>query len=75
MPPRDKDTQPDVEVHLSAGTVTTLQTYSEVVRGIGEDFMRHVKRIRLFVHPIAGEGLLGKGDEVRETIEQTLAEF
>ena len=75
VPPRDKDSQPDIEVHLTSGHVTTLQAYSEVVAGIGADFMRHVKRIRLFVHPVQAERLDAHAQEVQEAVSETLMEF
>ena len=75
VPPRDKDSQPDIEVQLPSGHVTTLQAYSEVVAGIGADFSRHVKRIRLFVHPVQAERLDDHRPAVQEAIAETLTEF
>ncbi|MGM0576807.1 MAG: HD domain-containing protein [Myxococcota bacterium] len=56
VPPRDKDHLPDVAVHhpragAGQGAWTTLARSSRIVAGIGEDFVKVVKKIRLFAHP------------------------
>ncbi|MCA9518393.1 MAG: hypothetical protein KC635_25840, partial [Myxococcales bacterium] len=52
VPPRDKDTIPDVAVHhVASRRWTTLAASSRIVHGIAHDFVKVVKKIRLFVHP------------------------
>ena len=75
VPPRDKDKQPDIPVHhprggQGSGAWSMLSDESAVVRGIGEDFMRRVKKIRLFVHPSYADRLLSD----RTRLEHVVAE-
>ncbi len=56
IPPRDKDVLPDIAVHhpragAGGAAYTTLARSSRIAQGIGEDFVKVVKKIRLFVHP------------------------
>jgi HD superfamily phosphohydrolase len=76
-PPRDKDRIETVDVvhHTSAGaTATPLPQISRVVQGIATDFIKVVKKIRIFVsHDIraaieAGPGRASVADALLETV-------
>ena len=56
VPPRDKDQTPDVQIHYDRAigghaSYTSLADASMIVRGISEDFLNVVKKIRLLIHP------------------------
>ncbi len=78
VPPRDKDRQPDIAVHhprggAGAGAWSTLAAESGIVRGMGDDFMRRVKKIRLFVHPTYADRLLSDRPALEREVAQAVA--
>lgn len=50
-PPRDKDHVEDIDLVSSRGTVQALSRSSQIVRGVASDFVKVVKKIRVFVAP------------------------
>jgi len=62
IPPRDKDALEDVEVlyegrHPQSSRGLMLSEISRIMRAVGDDFARVVKKIRVFVSPDAAESL------------------
>jgi len=79
-PPRDKDRVETVEVvYRSAGRVrgVPLEQVSKVVQGIGTDFVKVVKKIRVFVSPRvrARVDALGLRDRVMDALMDTVLGF
>jgi len=79
IPPRDKDSIPDVEVYrprAPAGTdaYASLLKTSRIVSGIGEDFIAVVKKIRLFVHPDHAARLKEHTDETERVVHEAISE-
>lgn len=67
-PPRDKDRMDSVEVVLSDGDAVPLQDMSSVVGGIAVDFIKVVKKIRVFVHPAVRDALTRPPREVEQLL-------
>lgn len=66
-PPRDKDHLDTVELVFGSGEqreAVPLHEVSRVVKGIGTDFIKVVKKIRVFVHPTVHHELLGSRADV-----------
>lgn len=77
VPPRDKDTLPDIAVHreragAGAGAYTRLAECSRIVAGIAADFIGVVKKIRLFVHPQVARELGSRQAEVEEALREVI---
>ena len=73
IPPRDKDTLPDVDVHYprahgGRGAYRSLVKSSRIVRGIGKDFISVVKKARLFVHPDYAADLAARQPAVTDIV-------
>ena len=67
-PPRDKDRVESVKVvYADGGTETErrLDEVSKVVQGIGTDFMKVVKKIRIFVSPEVRDAIDAAGGRAR----------
>ncbi|MBN1945051.1 MAG: HD domain-containing protein [Bradymonadales bacterium] len=70
-PPRDKDRMDSVEVVYEQGgwqEALPLEEVSQVARGIATDFVKVVKKIRVFVEPSLREALDGKLVEVQRAL-------
>lgn len=75
VPPRDKDAIPDVAVHhVAARRWTTLAASSRIVHGIAHDFVKVVKKIRLFIHPEYA-ALTGDVPRVEALVAELVAEL
>lgn len=79
-PPRDKDRIETVEVvygHGDRRRGVPLETISTVVRGIATDFVKVVKKIRVFVAPHVRDALrdAGRLDATRELLLDTILGF
>lgn len=79
-PPRDKDRIETVEVVYGRGDRrrgVPLENISTVVRGIATDFVKVVKKIRVFVAPQVRDGLrdAGRMDATRELLLDTILGF
>ena len=78
-PPRDKDTIETVEVVFdrASGSAFPLEAISKVVQGIATDFVKVVKKIRVFVHPQVREAIrsAGREREVRELLIDSILAF
>lgn len=80
IPPRDKDQMevPDVvSVVDGLRVATSLAASSKVVQGIANDFIKVVKRIRIFVHPRIREMIEGRerSDDLRPLLVRSILEF
>ncbi len=78
IPPRDKDSIPDVAVHYpragaGAGAYTSLAKASKIVGGIAEDFIGVVKKIRLFVHPAYVDRVPSCSVTLETLVQETVA--
>ena len=78
IPPRDKDSIPDVAVHYpragaGAKAYTSLAKASKIVGGIAEDFIGVVKKIRLFVHPAFVERVPSCSATLEALVQETVA--
>lgn len=79
-PPRDKDSIETVEVVHGSGAHRTgmpLERVSKVVQGIAADFVKVVKKIRIFVAPDVRDDVLEQGirDEVVTLLFKTILDF
>ena len=80
-PPRDKDQIEDglrLFIALMAGPrAYPLEDISKVVQGIATDFVKVVKKIRVFVHPRVRERIADKNrsDELREVLVDAILNF
>lgn len=75
-PPRDKDTLEDVEVVFPAiaqGRRLPLTQVSGLVRGIARDFLRVVKKTRVFVAPQHAAALRDRQDETEQVILRAIS--
>ena len=72
-PPRDKDSLDPVDVVFDSGRQETLASVSRVVRGIAGDFIKVVKRIRVFVAPDVRAALSEAGADETHVREQLIA--
>jgi len=73
VPPRDKDRTPDLDVRQDRAiggkaTFTSLVASSAIVKGISEDFLNVVKKIRLLVHPDYAPALQQQKLQVYEAV-------
>jgi hypothetical protein len=79
-PPRDKDRVEAVDIVWSHGgrrRAVPLEQVSRVVQGIGSDFVKVVKKIRVFVAPGLREelGALGRRDAASDALLETILAF
>ena len=75
-PPRDKDSLEDVEVvfpALAHGRRLPLTQVSGLVRGIAQDFLRVVKKTRVFVAPQFAAALRGRQAQTEALILDVIA--
>jgi HD superfamily phosphohydrolase len=75
-PPRDKDRVETVDIVHGSGA-TPLPRISRVVQGIATDFIKVVKKIRVFVHPALRariDATVGR-DAVSERLLQTILDY
>lgn len=71
-PPRDKDHVEDIDLVSSRGSVQALSQSSQIVRGVASDFVKVVKKIRVFVAPDVRETLVERGTQ--EALRRALVE-
>ena len=75
-PPRDKDTLEDVEVvypAMAGGRRRDLTQVSGLVRGIAGDFLRVVKKTRVFVAPHCAQPMRARQAETEALILEAIA--
>lgn len=73
-PPRDKDHIDDVDVIYTGRRVDRLRRVSAVVRAIAADFVRVVKKTRVFVTPDLAPSLRAHQDVLEDALLSTLLE-
>ncbi len=74
-PPRDKDHLDTVELVFGSGSgseAVPLHEVSRVVKGIGTDFIKVVKKIRVFVNPSVHEALTGASADVESELLEVI---
>jgi HD superfamily phosphohydrolase len=78
IPPRDKDSIPDVAVHYprageGMNAYTTLASASRIVGGIAQDFIGVVKKIRLFIHPAYHDRVPASARELEAIVQDAIS--